>query len=113
MKALLLALVLSQDAGVDAPRRSLSVRHGLLELDDGRVVTVDGGIWFTEALARERVANEWRLAAENEKLKAEPPPIAPTPVGYVVAVVIGLGGGVVLGVLATREACKRFPSLCV
>lgn len=106
MKPLLLALVLTADAGSDAPVRAVGVRHGLLELDDGRTLYVDGGVWLAEDLARERVANEWRLAEENRALKSSPP------VAVVVAVVLGAVVGLAGGVVLTREACRRFPELC-
>lgn len=109
MKAVLLALVLAADAGADAPVRAVSVRHAMIEADDGRTLFVDGGVWLAEDVARARVANEWRLDAENRALKAAP---APVPTGYLVAILAGLGAGLVGGAFAAREACKRFPELC-
>ncbi len=100
MKALLLALVLAADAGSDTPLRTVSVRHALIEADDGRTVFVDGGIWLAEDVARLRVANEWRLDAENRQLRAAPPPV---PSGYVWSFALGvLFGGIGAGVAAVK-----------
>ncbi len=79
------------DAGVsDVPLAVASVRHGLLELDDGTTRYVDGGVWLSDDTAAQRVRDIVRLAAENKVLRETP---APTPV----AVAVGLAVGVVLG----------------
>lgn len=85
--ALLSARVLASDAGTDAPIRAVGVAHGLLLLDDGRTVSVDGGVWLSDAVAIERVKYDARLEAENQALRDSPPPAAVPPLPFAVALV--------------------------
>lgn len=83
----------------DAPRIA-GVRSGRLELDDGRFVTVDGGVWLDTELAVARARDLERLAAENKALKTQPP--AQVPAGYALVLVGGLVLGFVAGAVASR-----------
>lgn len=99
MKLLALALVLTSapDAG-DRPLRVLGVSHGLLALDDGRTVTVDGGVWLDDPTAIARAQDLERLAAENAELRAKPP--GPPPAIFIslllLVAVAGVAGGYLL-----------------
>lgn len=96
---LLSARVLAADAGADAPIRAVGVAHGLLLLDDGRTVTVDGGVYLSDAVAIERVKYDARLEAENQALKQAPTPVAVPPLAFAVTVVVALAAGFVGGYL--------------
>lgn len=96
---LLLALATAPDGG-DAPLRVVGVAHGLLVLDDGRTVDVDGGVWLTDSIAIARAQDIERLAAENAELRRAPPP--PPPWYLVAAVLLAAGAGVVGGYLLPR-----------
>ena len=85
--ALALALLLTSLDGGDAPIRAVGVAHGLLLLDDGRTVSVDGGVYLSDAVAIERVRYDARLEAENQALKTAPPPVVP-PIPFAVTVVV-------------------------
>lgn len=120
---MVLALLLSegaaraQDAGLtagqgDVPLAAASVRHGLLDLDDGITVQVDGGVWLSDDTAAARARDIVRLAAENRELKAAPAPQVPTPaavvIGFVAGAVIG-GAGAAYGVFrvcAATAVCR-------
>lgn len=86
--ALALALLLTSLDGGDAPIRAVGVAHGLLLLDDGRTVSVDGGVYLSDAVAIERVRYDARLEAENQALKAAPPPAVVPPIPFAVTVVV-------------------------
>lgn len=86
--ALALALLLTSLDGGDAPIRAVGVAHGLLLLDDGRTVSVDGGVYLSDAVAIERVRYDARLEAENKALKAAPPPAVVPPIPFAVTVVV-------------------------
>lgn len=85
---LLSARAVAADAGTDSPIRAVGVAHGLLLLDDGRTVTVDGGVYLTDAVAIERVRYDARIEAENRALKSSPPPAAVPPLPFAVTVVV-------------------------
>jgi len=87
------------DGGLDAPLLAAGVRSGALELDDGRAVLVDGGVWLSDALALERAKDLERLAAENKALKAAP--VVPPPV-FVVALVLVATAAYVGGIFTPR-----------
>jgi len=97
--ALALALLLTSLDGGDAPIRAVGVAHGLLLLDDGRTVTVDGGVYLSDAVAIERVKYDARLEAENQALKQTPAPVVVPPLAFVVTVVVALAAGFVGGYL--------------
>lgn len=109
--AVVLALVLlssegaaaAPDAGqaqpADAPLLLIaSVRRATAELDDGRVVEIDGGVWLSTELAVTRAQDLERLAAENWALRQQPPPPPAGPLAIAIAVVAALA---YLGGLAT------------
>lgn len=96
---LLSARAVAADAGTDAPIRAVGVAHGLLLLDDGRTVTVDGGVYLSDAVAIERVKYDARLEAENQALKQAPAPVVVPPLAFVVTVVVALAAGFVGGYL--------------
>jgi len=90
---LALALVPSggavRDESTDAPR-ALSVRHGLLELDDGGVRYVDGGVWLSDAAALDAARARARAEALDRALREAPPEqqgVSPAAVSVVVALV--------------------------
>ena len=86
--ALALALLVSSvDGGADAPLRAVGVAHGLLVLDDGRTVTVDGGVWLADEVARDRARDQARLAAENRELKSHPVEVPVVPIAVVLVTV--------------------------
>ena len=88
MLVLALALLVSSaDGGADAPLRAVGVAHGLLELDDGRIVTVDGGVWLADQVALDRARDIERLAAENRELKSHPVEVPVVPLVTVILVV--------------------------
>lgn len=94
-RALAIALVLllegsarGADGGADVPLRVASVRRGELELDDGRHVSVDGGVWFCDDVALARSRDLVRLDAENRAFKAGPPPMIVPPLPFAVTVVV-------------------------
>lgn len=97
---LALVCAASIDAGeVDVPRAA-SVSHGLLVLDDGRLLTVDGGVWLSEALARQTLEHRARLEAENRALRDAP--AGPPPWWFVLSVVLAAGAGVATGYFLPR-----------
>lgn len=101
MNALAIAFVLCAESG-DAPFRVLSIQDGVLTLEDGRVVAVDGGVWLADDIAIARAKDLQRLAAENATLKTAPPT---TSGSLVVALVVGITLGVALGLTVAVAAC--------
>lgn len=84
----------------DAPLRVASVRRATAELDDGRLVELDGGVWLDTDTAIARAKDLERLAAENVALKSAPPPAPPLAMTLLLAV--ALGAGVAVGYLIPR-----------
>lgn len=88
LPALLLS-ILSVDGG-----RVLSVREGVLTLEDARIVSVDGGVWLSDEKAA-AIALELK---EARRLSSPPPPPPPTAapinvesvVSAIVTLVVGL-----------------------
>lgn len=86
------ALALVQPGGAvrdDVPR-ALSVRHGMLELDDGGVRYVDGGVWLSDAAALDAARDRARAEALAKAIREAPPEpqgVSPAAVSVVVALV--------------------------
>ena len=81
MTGLVLAALLAADAGVP---HVVSVRHALVQTDDGETLTLDGGVWLDDATA---IAKAQRLAQCSAELEASRQREVSRPISPVVSVV--------------------------
>lgn len=107
LAAALLALVLALPARADdAGVQFVEATSAVVLTPSGAFVAVDGGAWLADAAIDRLYAEQARLAAENAVLKTTPPP---TPVGVVVALVVGLVGGAALATWAWTATHPAVP----